>query len=34
MAALDKGIARLVRQAVERFAATGAGNAVPLVPFV
>ena len=26
MAALDKGIARRVKQSVERFAATGAGN--------
>ncbi len=26
MAALDKGIARRLKQAVERFAATGAGN--------
>ena len=26
MAVLDKGIARRVKQAVERFAATGAGN--------
>lgn len=26
MAALDKGIARHIQQAVERFAATGAGN--------
>ena len=26
MAALDKGIARRVKQAVERFAASGAGN--------
>lgn len=26
MAALDKGIARRVKQAVERFAGTGAGN--------
>lgn len=26
MAALDKGMARRVRQAVERFATTGAGN--------
>ena len=26
MAALDKGIARRVKRAVERFAATGAGN--------
>lgn len=26
MAALDKGIARRIQQAVERFAATGAGN--------
>jgi mRNA interferase RelE/StbE len=26
MAALDKGIARRVKKAVERFAATGAGN--------
>jgi phage-related protein len=26
MAALDKGIARRVKQAVERFAETGAGN--------
>lgn len=26
MAALDKGVARRVKQSVERFAATGAGN--------
>lgn len=31
VAALDKGIARRVKRAVERFAATGAGNVVSSV---